>query len=181
MVEGRNNKSLCDLVLAPEAQAANLVPEEVLVLRLCSGPLRHIYDAILEQVSTSELLTSGNTYPTTIALIVSAIKKLSAVAKAPESGAVWRSLASGVRLPAAFFERDEQGFAWGMVTCFMATSRDKSVALKYSSGEGEGEGEGPTVFKILLGKRSLGANIAWYASPPPHFTRFSAVFLVCSA
>jgi hypothetical protein len=179
MVEGRNNKSLCDLVSAPEAQAANLVPEEVLVLRLCSGPLRHIYDAILEQVSTSELLTSGNTYPTTIALIVSAIKKLSAVAKAPESGAVWRSLASGVRLPAAFFERDEQGFAWGMVTCFMATSRDKSVALKYSSGEGEGEG--PTVFKILLGKRSLGANIAWYASPPPHFTRFSAVFLVCSA
>jgi len=181
MVEGRNNKSLCDLVLAPEAQAANLVPEEVLVLRLCSGPLRHIYDAILEQVSTSELLTSGNTYPTTIALIVSAIKKLSAVAKAPESGAVWRSLASGVRLPAAFFERDEQGFAWGMVTCFMATSRDKSVALKYSSGEGEGEGEGPTVFKILLGKMSMGANIAWYASPPPHFTRFSAVFLVCSA
>jgi hypothetical protein len=181
MVEGRNNKSLYDLSQSSEAQAANLVLEEVLALRLCSGPLRHIYDAILEQVSTSEVLISRNTYPTTIALIVSAIKKLSAVATPPENGAVWRSLASGVRLSTVFFERDEQGFAWGMVTGFMATSRDKSVALKYTSGEGEGEGSSRTVFKILLDKMSLGANIAWYASSPTHFTRFSDVFLVCSA
>ena len=179
MVEGRNNKSLDELVTAPEAQAANLVPEEVLALRLCSGPLRHIYDDILGQLS-SELLTSRNTYPTTIALVVSGIKKLSAVAKAPEGGAVWRSLASGFGMPDAFFERDEQGFAWGMVTGFMATSRDETVALKCSSGEGEGEGEGRTVFKILLGKMSLGANIAWYSSPP-QCTRFSFVFLVCAA
>jgi hypothetical protein len=179
MVEGRNNKSLDELMTAPEAQAANLVPEEVLALRLCSGPLRHIYDAILAQ-PTSELLTSRNTYPTTIALVVSGIKKLSAVAKAPEGGAVWRSLASGVGLPDAFFERDEQGFAWGMDTGFMATSRDETVALKCSSG-GEGEGEGQTIFKILLGKMSLGANIAWYASHPPQFIRFSFVVLVCSA
>ena len=178
MVEGRNNKSLDELVTAPEAQAANLVPEEIVALRLCSGPLRHVYNAILGQLS-SELLTSRNTYPTTIALVVSAIKKLSAVAKAPAGGAVWRSLASGVRLPDAFFERDEQGFAWGMVTGFMATRRHKSVALKGSSGEGEGEGR--TVFQIVLGKMSLGANISWYASPPPHFTSFSVVFLACSA
>ncbi len=179
MVEGRNNKSLDELVTAPEAQAANLVPEEVLALRLCSGPQRHIYDAILGQLSTSQLVTSRNTYPTTIALVVSGIKKLSAVARAPEGGAVWRSLASGVGLPDSFFERDEQGFAWGMVTGFMATSRDKSVALKYSSGEGKGAGR--TVFQIVLGKMSLGANIAWYASHPPHLTRFVVVFLVWSA
>ena len=173
MVEGRNNKSLDELVTSPEAQAANLLPEEVVALRLCSGPLRHIYNAILGQLSTSELLTSCNTYPTTIALGVSGIKKLSAVAKAPEGGAVWRSLASGVGLPDAFFELDEQGFAWGMDTGFMATSRDETVALKCC---GEGEGEGRTVFKILLGKVSLGANIAWYTSSPPQFTRFSFVF-----
>jgi len=177
LVEGRNDKSLDELVTAPEAQAANLVPEEVLALRLCSGPLRHVYDAILGQLATSELVTSRNTFPTTIALVVSGIKKLKAVAKAPEGGAVWRSLASGVGLPDAVFERDEQGFAWGMVTGFMATSRDKSVAVQCSSGEGDGEGR--TVFKILLGKMSLGADIAWYASPPPHFTRFSVVFPVC--
>jgi hypothetical protein len=188
MFEGRNNKSLDELVKAPEAQAANLLPEEVVALRLCSGPQRHIYNAILGQLSTSDLLTNRNTYPTTIALAVSGIKKLSAVAKAPEGGAVWRSLASGVILPDAFFERDEQGFAWGIDTSFMATSRDKSVALKYSSGEGEGEGEGEglvgyperTVFKILLGKMSMGANVAWYASPPC-LIRFSVVSLVCSA
>jgi hypothetical protein len=179
MVQGRNNKSLDELLTAPEAQAANLVPEEVLALRLCSGPLRHIYDAILGQLSTSELVTRRNTYPTTIALVVSGIKKLSAVAKAPAGGAVWRSLASGVRLPDTFFERDEQGFAWGMDTGFMATSRHKSVALKCSSGEGEGEGR--TVFRIVLGKMSMGANIAWYVSPPPQFTRFRFVVLFCSA
>jgi hypothetical protein len=177
MVEGRNDKPLDELMTAPEVKAANLLPEEVLALRLGSGPQRHVYNAILGQLSTSELLTSRNTYPTTIALIVSGIKKLSSVAKAPEGGAVWRSLASGVILPDAFFERDEQGFAWGMDTGFMATSRDKTVALKCSSGEGEGR----TVFKILLGKMSLGANIAWYASPPTQFTRFSFVVLVCSA
>ena len=150
-----------------------------MALRLCSGPLRDIYDAILGQLLTSELLTSRNTYPTTIALLVSGIKKLSSVAKAPEGGAVWRSLASGVRLPDQFFEPDEQGFACGMDTGFMTSSRDETGALKCSSGEGEGEGQ--TVFKILLSKMSLGANIAWYASPAPQFTRFSFVLLVCSA
>jgi hypothetical protein len=133
MVEGRNNKPLDELLTAPETQTANLVPEEVLALRLCSCPLCDIYDAILGQLSTSELLTSGNTYPTTITLIVSGIKKFSSVAKAPEGGDVWHSLASGVRLTDQFFEPDEQGFAWGIDTGFMATSRDETVSLKCSS------------------------------------------------
>jgi hypothetical protein len=55
-----------------------------------------------------------------------------------------------------------------MDPCFMATSRDEMVARKCMSGEGEGL----TVFKILTGKMSLGADIAWYASPPPQCTRF---------
>jgi hypothetical protein len=116
-------------------------------------------------LSTSDLLTSGNTYPTTIALIVSDIKKLSSVAKVPQDGVVWRNLASGVRLPDQFFEPDEQVFAWGMDTAFMTTSRDETVALKCNSGEGEGEGR--TVFKILLVKMSLGANIACHSFTPP--------------
>jgi hypothetical protein len=171
MVEDRNSKSLDELLAAPETKAAKLLPEEVLALRLCSGPQHYKYNVILGQLSTSEQVSSRNSYPTTIALIISGIKKLSSVAKAPEGGAVWRGLASGVILPDAFFERDEQGFAWGMDPGFMATSRDEAVALKCSSGEGEGARR--TVFKIVLGKMSLGANIAWYAWPPPQFTRFS--------
>jgi hypothetical protein len=77
-------------------------------------------------------------------------------------------LAAGVVLPDAFFEPDQQGFAWAMDPCFMATSRDEMVARKCRSGENEGL----TVFKILTGKMSLGADIAWYASPPPQCTRF---------
>ena len=171
MVEGRNNKPLDELLTAPEAQAANLLPEEVLALRLCSGPQHYRYNEILGQSSTSEQVTSRNSYPTTIALIVSGIKKLSSVAKVPEGGAVYRGHAGAV-LPDTFFERDEQGFAWGLEPGFMATSRDETVALKCSSGEGEGR----TVFKILLGKMSLGANIAWYASPPP--PQFNRIVLI---
>jgi hypothetical protein len=168
MVEGRNDKPLEDLMTAPEVEAAKLLPEEVLALRLCSGPQHCKYNEILAQLSTSEQGTSLNSYPTTIGLIVSGIKKLSSVAKRPKGDAVYRSLAAGVVLPDAFFERDQQGFAWAMDPCFMATSRDEMVARKCMSGEGEGL----TVFKILTGKMSLGADIAWYASPPPQCTRF---------
>ena len=165
MVEGRNDKSLEELMTAPEVKAANLLPEEVLALRLCSGPQRCKYNEILAHLSPSERGTSLNSYPTTIGLIVSGIKKLSSVAKRPKGDAVYRCLAAGVALPDAFFERDQQGFAWAMDPCFMATSRDETVARK------SGEGEGLTVFKILLGKMSLGADIAWYASPLPQCTR----------
>ena len=168
MVEGRNSKSLDELLTAPEVKAAKLLPEEVMALRLCSGPQHCKYNEILAHLSTSEHDTSLNSYPTTIALIVSGIKKLSSVAKRPKGDAVYRSLAAGVVLSAAFFERDQQGFAWAMDPCFMATSRDETVARKCRSGEGEGL----TVFKIVLGKMSLGADIAWYALPPPPCTRF---------
>ncbi len=163
MVEGRNNTSLDELMTAPEVKDAKLIPEEVLAIRLCSGPQRHVYNAILGQLSTSEIVTNRNSYPTTIAVIVSAIKKLSTVAKTPEGSAVWRSLASGVGLPDVFVEPDEQGFRWGLDPGFMATSRDKLRP----------RGRGQTVFKILLSKMSMGADIAWYASPPRQFTGFS--------
>ena len=55
----QEQRSLDDLVMTPETQTVtNLVTEEVLALRLWSGPQRHIYDAILGQLSTSELRTS---------------------------------------------------------------------------------------------------------------------------
>ncbi len=55
--------------MTPEDQTvANLVPEEVLDLRLCSGPQRHIYDAILGQLSTSELLTSREKFASVMVL-----------------------------------------------------------------------------------------------------------------
>jgi hypothetical protein len=152
MVEGRNTRTIDELLAAPEAKG--LLPEEIIALRLCSGPMHYVYNDVLRDLDSGH--GTRNTFPTTIALAISGIRKLGAVNKAPDDGAVFRGL-SGLALPREFFELDEQGFAGGVEPSFMATTHDETVARKYSSGAGEY----PTIFKLLLGKMSLGADISW--------------------
>ena len=73
------------------------------------------------------------------------------------AGVVWRGL-SGLALPPEFFEPDEQGFAGGVDASFMSTTLDDSVARKFS---GVDQGRLGTIFKLLLGKTSLGADITF--------------------
>ena len=61
-------------------------------------------------------------------------------------------------LPPEFFEPDEQGFAGGVDVSFMSTTVDKDVARKFS---GVDEGRLGTIFKLHLGKTSLGADISF--------------------
>ena len=92
-----------------------------------------------------------------IQLIVSGIRKLSAIAKMPEGGAVFRGL-SGLALPPEFFAPDAQGCAGGVEASFMSTTLSEEVARKYS---GVHEGREATIFRLMLGKTSLGADISW--------------------
>ena len=116
----------------------------------------HVYNGILRNVESQEDAATANCYPTTIQLIVSGIRKLSAIAKMPEGGAVFRGLA-GLALPPEFFAADAQGCAGGVEASFMSTTLSEEVARKYS---GVHEGREATIFRLTLGKTSLGANKA---------------------
>ena len=167
MVEGRNAKTMAEVLEAKEAKAAGLLPAELVALRAYSGPMYAKYNQIMRdtlaveasgvQVSQQDGHGQVNMYPTTIQLIVSGIRKLSRIAEMPEGGAVYRGL-SGLALPPELFALDEQGFAGGVEAAFMSTTVKEEVARKYS---GVHEGRKATIFKLLLGKTSLGANISW--------------------
>jgi hypothetical protein len=157
MVEGRNATPLSELLEADEAKRAGLRDTEVIALRLYAGPMHHVYNKILRNLGSQEDLATANLYPTTIQLIVSGIRKLGAIAKIPEGGAVFRGL-SGFALPPEFFEPDEQGFAGGVEASFMSTTLSEEVARKYS---GVNEGREATIFRLELGKTSIGADISW--------------------
>ena len=79
-----------------------------------TGPMYAIYNKVLRDVvSDKEADRSANCYPTTLALIVSGIRKLAAIAEMPAGRAAYRGL-SGLALPVEFFKSDEQGFAGGV-------------------------------------------------------------------
>jgi hypothetical protein len=66
-------------------------------------------------------------------------------------------------LPRDFFAKDRQGFAGGVEAAFMSTTTAQNVANQYSGAAGGAEsGEGlRTVFRYLVGERSLGADVSW--------------------
>jgi len=69
----------------------------------------------------------------------------------------------GMALPRDFFAKDRQGFAGGVEAAFMSTTTAQNVANQYSGAAGGVEsGEGlRTVFRYLVGERSLGADVSW--------------------
>lgn len=129
MVAGRNATTIAELLGRPEAAKAGLRTDELMAIRMYSGPMYAVYNPILR--STLALDPTGSTitdnqYPTTIQLIVSGICKLCRVAEVPAELAVFRGL-SGMALPKEFFELDEQGFAGGVEASFMSTTVDEQV------------------------------------------------------
>jgi hypothetical protein len=152
MVEGRNAKTIKELMKAAEAKKARLLDVEMVALRLASGPQHVKYNGVLRALALGEEV-KGSKYSTTIQVIVSGIRKLASVAEAPEDTAVYRGLRLKLALDSEFYVLDSQGFAGGVEGSFMHASRDIKVAREYS-GVG-------TIFKLVLGKMSLGADIAW--------------------
>ena len=98
-----------------------------------------------------------------------------------------------MRLQEDFFETDLQGFAGGVEPAFLSASESEEVAIKYSAlslvpgmhqcrkrhkmtkrdllsltalSPVPGEGREQVVFKLLLSKTSLGAEVAWLSQFP---------------
>jgi hypothetical protein len=151
MVKGRNAKTIKKLMKAAEAKEAGLLDVEIIGLRLVSGPQHVKYNGVLRALALGEEVT-GSKYSTTIQVIVSAIRKLASVAKVPKDNVVYRGVK--VALGSEFYVLDFQGFAGGVESSLMHATRDLDVAREYSGCAG-------TIFKLVLGKMSLGADIAW--------------------
>lgn len=118
---------------------AFLTLEEVLAIRLYSGPSYQPLNAFLRAVSSlqgrfrTELAAhAGLTFAATVRHIIQGIRKLSAVATAEEaSQPLWR----GVRgeLPDAFWLPDKAGFVVAVDMAFMSTSRSRQTPIDYMS------------------------------------------------
>ena len=118
------------------------IRDRVLAVRLYSGPGYQPVNEFLRQVARlsgdyrRELVQHpGLTLGATVLHLVSAIRKLSAVATDEEARApLWR----GVRgtLPVDFWQPDATGIVCAVDMAFMSTSRNKQTPIEYM-GEGE--------------------------------------------
>ena len=159
----RTMKAIKQLLDEPVARDAKLTWEEIVCLRLYSGPMYMKYNTILRNFPQESVDTlKGNKYTTTIHLILSGILKLSRVQPIPTSRMVYRGL-GGRRLPKEFYITDKNGSRGGVEAAFMSTSTDVQVALEYA---GKGHGGKRIIFEIELGKMSMGADIQFLSQYP---------------
>jgi hypothetical protein len=105
---GREPEDLKLLLEKPEAKRAALKKEEVTALRLYTGPMFVLYNAVLR--SFPKILVDvldGNGYETTIFTIASGIIKLSKVTGIPKDRRLYRGV-GGMILPRQFWEDFEE-------------------------------------------------------------------------
>jgi hypothetical protein len=129
-----------------------------------------IYNTILRRypAATYQFFSSrGNTFSTTIFVLVSAVQKLSRCALIAPGTLLYRGLGGKLDLPDSFHTVDENGCLgyteWG----FVSTTAEKSVALQYS-GVKEGR-ESASIMVIHPTSIDRGASIV-------EFSQFVTIF-----
>lgn len=150
-----------------DAREASLLKEEIIALRLYSGPMFYKYNSILRSfaVAKNNINTSDphtNRFVTTIHCIVSGIIKLSRIMKIPRNRRVYRGL-GGMLLPEQFWIPDRHGCCGGVEFGMLSTTTDINIALDYSATE---KLDRATVFEIELGQINRGASLNWVSQFP---------------
>ena len=143
--------------------SAKLTRDEVIGLRLYTGPMYILYNSVLRGFPEKEVTAlKGNRYETTIFCITSGIMKLSKVTEVPADRRLYRGL-GGMILPDQFWkENREEGFRGGVEFGLMSTTRNRNVAIQYS-GVRQQRG---TVFEISAGRIDVGADLSWVSQYP---------------
>lgn len=112
MGNGRKIGSISDLMQLPLVGQAGLNDYEVLALVLYSGPMFYVYNVILRQHPEPMYLSfreGGNTFPTTIFVLVSAVTKVTKRTRIPRGTLLYRGLGGRMDLPDKFFKVDATG------------------------------------------------------------------------
>jgi len=116
---------------------AYLTRDEMLAVRLYSGPTYQLINGFLRQIarltgdSRSAILRNPKlTFAATVACLYSAVRKLAAVATDEEAR---QPLYRGVRgeLPDTFYRRDQQGMIAVVDDAFMSTSKKQQTPIDY--------------------------------------------------
>ncbi len=168
--EGRSNWRLADFVRHPRCRAVGLISEEVIGIRLYTGPMYIHYNGVMRNTSDNDQ------YVTTMHAINSAILKLS---RKQRACSVYRGVVGGV-LPKEFWEADEQGVRGGVELAFMSTTTKKSVAMQFAGGDeppnGESGGDAAAhaaqqsmmqmMFKMQMGMVDRGADVSFLSQFP---------------
>ena len=123
-------------------QYAFLSSDEVIAVRLYTGPGYQLINGFLRSISTlsssyrREIVQHPRlSMASTVVHLVEAIRKLSAIATEAEATApLWR----GVRgsLPRGFWTPDESGVICAVDMAFMSTSRQRQTPISYMGGSG---------------------------------------------
>ena len=161
---GRVITDISELMKRPQAVDADLEECEVVALSLYSGPLFEIYNSMLRQYPPEKydaFHSQGNTFSTTIFVLVSAIQKLSRHMYLPPSMRLYRGFSS-MEMPDSFYNVDDKtgcsGYTeWG----FISTTSNKNVAIQYS-GVDVGKPRA-TVLCIRPSSVDRGASIAEFS------------------
>jgi hypothetical protein len=141
--------------VAERVKAAELNTEEVIGLRLYTGPLYILYNCILREFPKPVLnLLDGNKFETTIFAICSGLSNLSRTTQIPANRLLYRGL-SGMVLPAQFWKAGKEGFRGGVELGLLSTTTNREVAMQYS-GKSVNRA---VIFEILVGRIDLGASI----------------------
>ena len=152
---GRPGWRLSDFVAHPKCVEAKLIVEEVIGIRLYTGPMYVWYNN-----GTLRKRKKGQ-FVTTLHAINSAILKLSRHTKACT---VYRGVAGGV-LPDVFWTPNQHGIMGGVELGFMSTTTDRSVAMDFASHAGGG-GKCAMVFTIKMGMIDRGASVSFMSQFP---------------
>jgi hypothetical protein len=151
--EVRELTSFRDLETVKEAK---LRTEEVIAIRLYTGPMFNLYNAKLRGFPKHLVdHLRGNGYETTLCVIISGILKLASIQEIPKQGVVYRGL-GGMLLPKQFWNVSKKcGLKGGIELGLMSTTTEKSVAIQYS-GADQGR---PIIFEIPLNRVDMGAYL----------------------
>jgi hypothetical protein len=150
---GRTRQTVAELMAKDKIVAAQLSREELIALRLYTGPMFVKYNCILRGFPKAVMDgLKGNHYVTTLHAIVSGIRKLGRVEPIPKGRCVYRGL-GGMLLPKCFHEPNELGCMGGVERAFMSTTTKREIAVQYSGNKT------PTIFQISIGQIDMGASL----------------------
>ncbi len=152
---GRKAADLEEVMAQSLVKTVGLKRAEVVSLRLYTGPMYMLYNAVLRQFPKDVVeKLQGNRYETTIFCIISGVSKLSKATEIPHDRRVYRGL-GGMILPDEFWSVQQGGFRGGIEWGLMSTTTNRAVAMQYS-GVDKQRG---TVFEITVGRVDIGADL----------------------
>jgi hypothetical protein len=158
---GRDLVPLKEFSSREVVKQAKLEEIEVAGLRLYTGPMFTLYNAVLRDFPKQMVsLLKGNKYETTLFCITSGVLKLSKTTKIPLDRRLWRGL-GGMILPSQFWEVKD-GFRGAVELGFMSTTCKREVAMQYS-GAAVQRG---IVFEIQVGRIDIGADVSSLSQYP---------------